>query len=88
MTNFTAKRGSRILVIEDDPVLNEQLMSLLRDQGYHVDQCFDGEEGLTEAASSNHDLILLDVMLPGRDGLSLLNILRNSCDTPVIIVSA
>ncbi|NRA53139.1 MAG: response regulator transcription factor [Gammaproteobacteria bacterium] len=77
-----------ILVIEDDAILNEQLAELLRSKGYEVEQCFDGEQGLLRAASRQHHLILLDVMLPERDGFSLLKILRKSCQTPVIMVTA
>lgn len=77
-----------ILVIEDDRILNEQLSELLRAKGYAVEQSFDGEAGLLRAASKQHQLILLDVMLPGRDGFSLLKILRKSCQTPVIMVTA
>ncbi len=77
-----------ILVIEDDSVLNQQLAELLTSKGYQVEQCFDGETGLIRASSKLHHLILLDVMLPERDGFSLLNVLRKSCQTPVIMVTA
>ena len=77
-----------ILVIEDDPILNEQLAEMLRSKGYAVEQCFDGEQGLLRASSMQHQLILLDVMLPERDGFSLLKMLRKSCQTPVIMVTA
>ena len=66
-----------ILLIEDDHTLNEQLTELLRSKSYNVEQCFDGEQGLLRAASLQHQLILLDVMLPERDGFSLLKILLN-----------
>ena len=55
---------------------------------YKVEQCFDGEQGLLRAASQQHHLILLDVMLPERNGFSLLKVLRKSCQTPVIMVTA
>jgi len=77
-----------ILVIEDDKILNQQLTELLISKGYKVEQCFDGESGLVRASSQQHHLILLDVMLPKRDGFSLLNVLRKSCQTPVIMVTA
>ena len=77
-----------ILVIEDDRILNEQLTELLKSKGYAVEQCFDGEQGLLRASSMQHQLILLDVMLPERDGLSLLKMLRKSCQIPVIMVTA
>jgi two-component system response regulator PfeR len=80
--------NASILVIEDDQSLNQQLSELLSSDGYRVNQCYDGESGLTAAIKEIYDLILLDVMLPLRDGYSLLNILRKSKNTPVIMVSA
>lgn len=77
-----------ILVVEDDPVLNDQIAVLLGGNGYCFTQCFDGESALELAISSNYSLILLDIMLPGKDGLSVLNILRSCNSTPVIVVSA
>jgi len=77
-----------ILVIEDDRILNEQIAQLLTVKGYNVEQCFDGESGLLRASSQQHHLILLDVMLPLRDGFSLLKMLRKSCHIPVIMVTA
>ncbi|MEM7000810.1 MAG: response regulator transcription factor [Pseudomonadota bacterium] len=88
-TELPAQDASpRILVIEDDAVLNAQIAGLLRDVGYNVQQCYDGEDGLALAVGEHFDLIILDVMLPGRDGLSLLQILRRTRSDPVIIVSA
>ncbi|WP_028766308.1 response regulator transcription factor [Shewanella fidelis] len=77
-----------ILVVEDDRVLNDQLTVMLQQKGYGVEQCFDGEQGLLQAATGRYQLILLDVMLPVRDGFSLLKILRKNCQTPVIMVTA
>lgn len=77
-----------ILVIEDDRILNDQLSVLLTAKGYQVEQCFDGEQGLLRASSVPYHLILLDVMLPERDGFSLLKVLRKTCQTPVIMVTA
>lgn len=81
-------RPHKILIIEDDPILNDQLASLLSDRGYVVDQCFDGEDGLAQALKQQHQLVLLDVMLPKCDGFSLLGILRKTCQTPVMMLSA
>jgi two-component system response regulator PfeR len=77
-----------ILVVEDDALLNEQISELLINQGYSVTQCFDGNKALDLAVAQRFSLILLDVMLPGKDGLAVLNILRSCNSTPVIIVSA
>lgn len=80
--------SARILIIEDDLALNEQVAVLLKKHHYHVHQCTDGEQGLTAALSLNFDLILLDIRLPERDGLSVLSSLRNHKKTPVIMVTA
>lgn len=77
-----------ILVVEDDIELNNQMTELLVSKGYQVEQSFCGEDGLVKALSLQHQLILLDVMLPKRDGFSVLKMLRKSCSTPVIMVTA
>lgn len=78
----------RILVVEDDKYLNDELKQLLSDSAYQVDQCHDGEEALSKALCESYHLVLLDLMLPVRDGLSMLNLLRKTDATPVMIVSA
>lgn len=78
----------RILVIEDDLSLNEQLSQLLRNNDFEVEQAFDGENGLITALKQDFDLILLDVLLPERDGFSVLEQVRKSIDTPVIMLTA
>lgn len=80
--------SASILVVEDDLALNNQIFDLLQGHGYRVDQSFDGEHGLNAAISGLYDLILLDVMLPKRDGFSLLGMLRKTQATPVIMVTA
>ncbi|WP_417548934.1 response regulator transcription factor [Methylophaga sp.] len=77
-----------ILIIEDDLILNYQLKQLLEKQSFIVTQCFNGEQGLQNAVSNHYDLILLDVSLPKRDGYSVLNTLRQTQQTPVIILTA
>jgi DNA-binding response OmpR family regulator len=80
--------GQRILVVDDDSALRELIASYLRGNGFQVDGVGDGRE--MRAAVDRHapDLIVLDLMLPGEDGLSLLRALRASGGPPVIIVSA
>ncbi|MBL4672151.1 MAG: response regulator transcription factor [Arenicella sp.] len=78
----------RILIVEDDRLLNEQMSQFVRDAGYMVDSCFDGETGFLEASKNIYQLILLDVMLPKRDGISLLSMLRKTSQVPIIIVTA
>ena len=82
------RQNLSILVVEDDKELNQQLSELLVSNQYHVAQCYDGEHGLVQAASGQHQLVLLDVMLPKRDGFSVLKMLRKTCQTPVIMVTA
>lgn len=78
----------KILIIEDDRELNHQLSELLEQNGYAVARSYDGETGLVMASSERYQLILLDIMLPQRDGLTLLKMLRKTCQTPVIMVTA
>jgi len=66
----------RILVIEDEPKVARFLERGLRQQAYAVDTAGDGEEGLQLAGDHDYDLIVLDVMLPGRDGIAVLRGLR------------
>jgi two-component system sensor histidine kinase/response regulator len=66
----------RILVVDDDPDVVEYLSSFLEDEGYEVVAARDERSALAEVERSNPDLILIDVMLPGRSGLDLLVRLR------------
>lgn len=79
----------RILVVEDEVRLAETLGELLRRQGYIVDLCHDGVSGLDHAASGIYDLVLLDAMLPGMDGFTLLRQLRGGgSSVPVLMLTA
>lgn len=79
----------RILMIEDDKNLCQAVCVSLATQGYEVDHCLNGEDGLHYALQSAYDLILLDRMLPGMDGLQVLGALRShQITTPVIMVTA
>lgn len=79
----------RILVIEDNPDLAFGLRNNLEIEGYAVEVCADGVEGLARARSMHPDLIILDLMLPGLDGYRVLKALREEgYETPVIILSA
>lgn len=85
---MSEEQVQRILVVDDDVALRELIASYLQANGFVVDGCGDGRE--MRAAIERHapDLIVLDLMLPGEDGLSLLRVLRASGGPPVIIVSA
>ncbi len=78
----------RILVVEDQPHLQRLLRACLEDEGYAVDTAGDGEEGLTKGLVWPYDIIILDLMLPKLDGMSLLERLRKRRGTPVLILSA
>ena len=78
-----------ILIIEDEKQLCQSIAEGLRMDGYEADTCFDGEEGLELCLVENYDLILLDLNLPGVDGLEILRQFRESdTSTPVLILSA
>jgi two-component system OmpR family response regulator len=78
----------RVLVIEDEPDLIRALVQALREEGYAADQALDGREGLFKAEGCEYDAIVLDLALPGLDGLEVLRRLRKSRKTPVLILTA
>ncbi len=78
----------RILVVEDEAYLARALGKTLRDEGYAVDLAEDGEEGLYKAKAWEYDALILDVMLPKRNGFDLLIELRGSKSTPVLMLTA
>lgn len=78
----------RILIVEDEPDLLAALERMLRDEGYAVDTAGDGQEGLFKAESWGYDALILDLMLPGMDGWTLLRRLRQSKQVPVLILTA
>jgi two-component system, OmpR family, response regulator len=79
----------RILVIEDDARAAAYLVKGLTESGHAVDHAADGKDGLFMAGAENYDVLIVDRMLPGRDGLSLVELLRAAGnDTPVLILSA
>ena len=79
----------RILVVEDDNKIASFIVKGLKQAGYAVDRCADGEEGLLFAQSTTYDAAVVDIMLPKLDGLSLVQRLRaKKIRTPVIILSA
>src|SRR5438105_12524182 len=78
----------RILIVEDEPDLLASLAKALREAGYAVDTAEEGEDGLYKAQSSDYDAIVLDVMLPKLDGWGLLQKLRRTKKTPVLMLTA
>ncbi len=78
----------RILIVEDEPKTAAYVSKGLTEHAYIVDVADNGIEGLHLASSGNYDLILLDVMLPGADGWTVLEALRRQRQTPVLFLSA
>lgn len=78
----------RVLVVEDEPDLQRVVAASLREDGYAVDTASDGEEGLFKAQAWEYDAVVLDVMLPRLDGWSVLEGIRASKRTPVLMLTA
>jgi DNA-binding response OmpR family regulator len=85
------RRVSRVLVVDDDPDIVDLLTINLETHGYEVMTAFDGEEAMAQVASAQPDLIVLDVMMPRKDGYEVLADLRAAEDTrdiPVVMLTA
>lgn len=81
--------GSRILVIEDDQDINQLISMNLSDMQYQVESCDNGLQGYQQAHQKEYDLIVLDLMLPGMDGLEICQKLRaQQLLTPILMVTA
>src|SRR5471030_3112736 len=86
---MTPAAGSpSILTIEDDPVLGAYVHEQLGRCGFQVTWCQNGQQGLQMARDQRFDVVLMDILLPGMDGLSVLTHLRQSHSIPVILMSA
>jgi DNA-binding response OmpR family regulator len=79
----------RLLLVEDERRFSEALAHILKKEGYAVDTAADGETGLDMAATGVYDILILDRMLPRRDGISILKAFRSlGFDTPVLFLTA
>ena len=78
----------KILIVEDERKISQVVQVNLMMAGYLCDVASDGEEGLQKALTGNYDLILLDLMLPKRDGFSVCREVRKTMDTPIIMLTA
>ena len=79
----------KILLVEDDDKIRSFITKGLKEQGFAVDACEDGDTGFHLATTNTYTVILLDIMLPGRDGLSILKNLRDKKNSvPVIVLTA
>ena len=81
----------KILIVEDDQFLREFYEELLQGEGYSVDAAADGDQGLTKISQGGYDLILLDIMLPKKDGMQILRELRVKPPTefngPIVVLT-
>ncbi|MFZ5821920.1 MAG: response regulator transcription factor [Chloroflexota bacterium] len=80
--------NAKILVIDDEPSIVKLVTAYLEPEGYEVYTAADGEAGLKAARAFKPDLVILDVMLPGMDGIELLSRLRRESDVYVIMLTA
>lgn len=79
----------RILIVEDDQTIASALKEGLEGESYAVDLCFDGQDGYLTATTENYDVIVLDIMLPEIDGISLCKKLReSSVESPILMLTA
>ncbi|MEZ5371800.1 MAG: response regulator transcription factor [Microthrixaceae bacterium] len=85
----TTSAASRILIVEDEPTINDVVATAMRFQGHSVTQLDDGRDGRAEATRAAYDLAILDVNLPGVDGLEICRRMRQvGVETPVLFLTA
>ncbi len=80
--------AKKILVVDDEKLIVKGLKFSLEQDGYQVDTAFDGESALELTEKSDYDLIILDVMLPGKDGMEVLRQIREKSMIPVMMLTA
>jgi two-component system response regulator CpxR len=82
------KRMASILLADDDIELNRMLVDSLTEEGFHVDAAYDGDMALSKALANEYDLLILDVMMPNRNGFDVLRELRVQSLLPVLMLTA
>jgi len=92
MVDMTTEQFSvgtpRVLVVEDSETIREMVSEALTDVGYHTDTRCDGEQLEDVLEGLRPDLVVLDVMLPGRDGFELINVVREFGDVGIVLITA
>lgn len=84
-----AESKSKVLLVEDDPTLGFVVKDSLQDSGYDVVHCQDGETGFQQFMKHNFDIVLLDVMLPKKDGMAIATQIRKKNETiPILMLTA
>lgn len=81
-------KNIRILVVDDEERIRRLLKMYLEREEYEIDEAEDGNEALTKALATDYDVILLDLMMPGKDGIEVCRELREKKSTPVIMLTA
>lgn len=79
---------SRILVVDDDAALAEMIGIVLRAEGFEVVNCYDGNEAVAAFERYDPNLVLLDVMLPGRNGIQICQDIRQTSNVPIVMLTA
>ncbi|WP_427339458.1 response regulator transcription factor [Caloranaerobacter sp. DY30410] len=80
--------GNHILIVDDEPLMVKGLKYSLEQDGYKIDTAYDGNEALKKALENSYDLIILDLMLPGIDGLEVCQKIREKSQVPIIMLTA
>ena len=78
----------RILVVDDDPMVATTVQRVLRPEGYEVEVALGGAQALEQARAQRPDLVVLDLMMPGIDGLEVCRQLRTECSLPILMLTA
>ena len=78
----------KILVVDDEKLLVKGMKFNLENEGYTVDACYDGEAAVESARSGDYDLIILDLMMPRKDGLQACQEIRSFSTVPIIMLTA
>ena len=81
-------RFGKILIVDDDININELIDMYLKSVGYCTKKCFNGNDACNIIDTYEIDLVILDVMLPGKDGIEVLKYIRKNSDIPVIMLTA
>ena len=87
-TEYPVRVMARILVVEDERDLNDLVARQLRQEGHEVTQAYDGPDGLVAATTGNPDLVILDWMMPGLDGLAVARKIRERQLVPILMLTA
>ena len=84
----TRATDAKVLIVDDDKELGEMLQEFLAPDHFDVSACVTGEDGLEALREGNYDLLILDIMLPGMNGLDVLKQVRRTSDMPIIMLTA